>query len=314
MTGDNYAQGKRDYTDKTIKDTAPATDLAKKYDGYKYSIAPLKQTNETIMVFQKSYKTGSCLHDTLRMEEGDDECTCGAIDVDGNRVGTEGGGWKGAGSEFWGTDGKEGMKGNNKGRFPSQTYCDSKVAEVLDEQSGVKKSSGNRNGKQDKYEMNNPVNIGGGYHTDYNDTGGCSKILHKCDFEKEEHDLYHYVPKVGKKERSAGCEDKEDKEFKSDVPVPQRKERPFYSNKNNHPTVKPIALNEKILKLFKTPNKQRTLIPFVGSGSEIIGAIKAGYEDIEGCEINQEYIDIANARIKYWKKKFEEEDRQNTLL
>jgi DNA modification methylase len=32
--------------------------------------------------------------------------------------------------------------------------------------------------------------------------------------------------------------------------------------KNNHPTVKPISLNEKILKLFKTPNSQRILYPF----------------------------------------------------
>ena len=32
--------------------TTPSTDLAKKYEGYKYSISPLKQTCETIMVFQ----------------------------------------------------------------------------------------------------------------------------------------------------------------------------------------------------------------------------------------------------------------------
>jgi DNA modification methylase len=74
---------------------------------------------------------------------------------------------------------------------------------------------------------------------------------------------------------------------------------------NNHPTLKPIALTEKILKLFKTPNKQRILIPFAGSGSEIIGAIKVGFEDIEGCEINEEYCQIAEARIKYWKKEKE---------
>ena len=53
--------------------TAPTTDLAKKYNGMKYSIAPLKQTNETIMVFQKPYKTGSCLHDVIAMENGDEQ-------------------------------------------------------------------------------------------------------------------------------------------------------------------------------------------------------------------------------------------------
>jgi site-specific DNA-methyltransferase (adenine-specific) len=67
----------------------PSTPLAKKYSGYKYSIAPLKQTNETIMIFQRPYKTGSCLHDTLAVENGLDFITCGALDIDGNRVGTE---------------------------------------------------------------------------------------------------------------------------------------------------------------------------------------------------------------------------------
>ena len=50
--------------------TSPSTDLAKKYNGYKYSVAPLKQTCETIMVFSKPKLTGSVLHDTLKMEDG----------------------------------------------------------------------------------------------------------------------------------------------------------------------------------------------------------------------------------------------------
>jgi len=50
--------------------TAPATELAKKYEGYKYSISPLKQTNETILIFCKPTQTGSILHDTLLMEKG----------------------------------------------------------------------------------------------------------------------------------------------------------------------------------------------------------------------------------------------------
>jgi len=50
--------------------TKPTTDLAKKYNGYKYSISPLKQTCETIMVFSKPKLTGSVLHDTLKMEDG----------------------------------------------------------------------------------------------------------------------------------------------------------------------------------------------------------------------------------------------------
>lgn len=66
--------------------TKPSSPLAQKYDGFKYSIAPLKQCCETIMVFQKPYKTGSCLHDTLAYENGDKECCCGALNIDGSRV------------------------------------------------------------------------------------------------------------------------------------------------------------------------------------------------------------------------------------
>jgi hypothetical protein len=44
------------------------TELSKKYDGYKYSISPLKQTCEEIIVFQKPYKK-SCLDDVLELEK-----------------------------------------------------------------------------------------------------------------------------------------------------------------------------------------------------------------------------------------------------
>jgi DNA modification methylase len=72
--------------------------------------------------------------------------------------------------------------------------------------------------------------------------------------------------------------------------------------KNNHPTLKPIELNYRILKLFKLPTDQKICYPFAGSGSEIIGGIKAGFENWVGCEINAEYVAIANARINYWKE------------
>ena len=64
---------------------------------------------------------------------------------------------------------------------------------------------------------------------------------------------------------------------------------------------KPISLNEKILKLFKTPNEQKILFPFAGVFSEVIGGYKAGFKNFAGCEINPEYIKIGEARFEYWK-------------
>ncbi len=183
----------------------------------------------------------------------------------------------------------------------------SNAAEVLDRQSGLlKQSTRTYNDKgEDTSWFATPQN-----KVVKGDTGGCSKILHKCDFEENEHDLYFYNPKVSKSERNAGCDDMEDLVFESNVPIPQRKERPFNSIKNNHPTLKPIKLNERILKLFKTPNDDKIVYPFAGAGSEIIGGIKAGFNNWIACEINQEYVDIANARIEHWSKEFNEENKQ----
>lgn len=77
--------------------------------------------------------------------------------------------------------------------------------------------------------------------------------------------------------------------------------------KNNHPTLKPINLNFRITQLFKLPiDDQKLYVPFAGTFSEIIGAVKAGYnsDNIYGCEMNKDYIDIGQARLEYWQKEF----------
>ena len=354
--------------------TAPSTDLAKKYEGYKYSISPLKQTCETIMVFKKPNKTGSVLHDTLAMENGDDTITCSALNIDGNRVGYDmndtnpatnpryrfENGYKipEKGQKSNGTSDFTSSKNdiNLDGRYPSQTFVDSQVAERLDLQSGLSKGGNGLGGGKggiwskgnsvpvsrgyddiggcskilhkcdyekidfdligrypaqtfidsqvaEKLDLQSGLNVGqkgattgkepsankkGRLYNDYsgygkpseprNDFGGCSKILHKCDYEKTDFDLFIYNPKVSKQERNKGV------------------------SENNHPTLKPIELNKKILKLFKTPNEQVIIYPFAGSGSEIIGGHKANFRNWFACEINDNYTKIANRRIEYFKE------------
>ena len=303
--------------------TYPTHDLAKKYEGYKYSIAPLKQTCETIMIFQKPYLTGSCLHDTLAYENGDDTCACFAWNIDGGRVpmSENDKDMLDAKSSKNPTDnynGKDHQKygdfalniatpPNEQGRYPSQTFCDSEVAERLDEQSGVSKGSDvprTRNKTSDSFGMPNDNT------PEYSDTGGCSKILHKCDYENGEMDLYVYAPKVSKSERNAGCEELDDKHFQmrpfaeegSDMSVITNRLN-SKSGKNNHPTLKPISLSYRVLTLFKTPNPQRIVYPFAGVQSEVIGGYKAGFTDYSGCELNAEYVDIGKVRFQHWKDK-----------
>jgi hypothetical protein len=296
----------------------PSTDLAKKYNGYKYSISPLKQTCETIMVFKKPNKTGSVLHDTLAMENGDTTITCSALNIDGNRVApyNENDTYdiRHYQSEdcFQNTKPKETqflIKPQPDGRYPAQTFIDSQVAEKLDLQSGVSKS-GVGSFEAKKYADNNTAtNFTRGDFNGFGDIGGCSKILHKCDYEKIDFDLFIYEPKVDSGERNNGLDDTEDKVFNrmredKGEPTGLNKEGRFAPTiaKNNHPTLKPIDLNCKILKLFKTPNEQRICYPFAGSGSEIIGGLKANFQNWSACEINADYVEIANSRIKHYKE------------
>ena len=319
---------------KEVTERNPQTDLAKKYEGYKYSISPLKQTCETIMIFQKPYKTGSCLHDTLAYENGDETCACFAWNIDGGRVPTDDiinptttPDFKDVGrisKEVIGIDKlsfgqvndakRISYEQNLQGRYPSQTFCDNGTAERLDEQSGLSKSAGGRIGNKDGAYSKLGVS---GFTTSFEkgdggfgDVGGCSKILHKCDYENGEMDLYVYAPKVSKNERNAGCDELDDKHFQmrpfaeegSDMSVMKNRMN-SKSGKNNHPTLKPISLSYRILTLFKTPNPQKIVYPFAGVQSEVIGGYKAGFEDFSGCELNAEYVDIGNVRFEHWKDK-----------
>ena len=67
-------------------------------------------------------------------------------------------------------------------------------------------------------------------------------------------------------------------------------------SKNNHPTVKPIALMEYLIKMV-TRTGGIVLDPFIGSGTTGIAAIRSGNKFV-GCEQSEEYCQIANHRIQ----------------
>lgn len=70
--------------------------------------------------------------------------------------------------------------------------------------------------------------------------------------------------------------------------------------KNHHPTVKPLALMEYLIKLIMPPKDGILLDPFAGSGTTILAAKNLGFNAI-GIEKNLEYYNIAVERIKYQK-------------
>ncbi len=66
--------------------------------------------------------------------------------------------------------------------------------------------------------------------------------------------------------------------------------------KNSHPTVKPTELMRYLCRLV-TPQGGVVLDPFMGSGSTGKAAIMSGFKFV-GIELNEEYFEIACARVE----------------
>ena len=77
------------------------------------------------------------------------------------------------------------------------------------------------------------------------------------------------------------------------VSKPNKKEKKEY---NTHLSVKPISLISHLIKLF-TKKQAIILDPFIGSGTTAIACIESNRNYI-GYDINKEYIDITERRIK----------------
>src|ERR1700721_1094985 len=79
------------------------------------------------------------------------------------------------------------------------------------------------------------------------------------------------------------------------------RERNAGVNKNPHPCLKPISLTKYFATLILPPagKKRKLLIPFSGAGSEMIGALLAGWDSVVGIEKCAQYAKISKARIKH---------------
>lgn len=73
--------------------------------------------------------------------------------------------------------------------------------------------------------------------------------------------------------------------------------------RNFHPCLKPMDLCRYLASLILPPKRdtsRRILTPFSGSGSEMIGALMAGWDEAVGIEMSDEYCKVAEARISHW--------------
>lgn len=145
----------------------------------------------------------------------------------------------------------------------------------------------------------------------YGDEGTAARYFHNADWVYEIQERLRLEPPVRYQAKPSTAEKETGLESFPNV-VKQRvnpgglENDPRFANvpaKNNHATVKPIAMAIWMARLLAPPPifERRLLVPFCGSGSEIIGAVLSGcWEKIVGVELLPEYAEIARARVNFW--------------
>jgi DNA modification methylase len=227
----------------------------------------LKPSVEPICVARKPLSEKSVALNVLKWGTG-------GINIDGCRVGSDGGTMKvdinkDSNTLFEGGRHNSGkVEELNEGRFPANIILECICDEVI---------------KGEK----------GDIHT--NPMCPC----YMMDEQSDKASRFFYQAKVSKSERNMGLEDFDDKVIEGrDAGQDERsvayKKRPT-PTKNTHPTVKPVSLMAYLCRLVTPPNGI-VLDPFMGSGSTGIAAQLEGFRFC-GMEMDEDYFKIASARI-----------------
>jgi len=124
---------------------------------------------------------------------------------------------------------------------------------------------------------------------------------------------YFYCAKASKRDRDEGCDEFESKRHsdrnKDDgVGGDNPRNRTNKSRQNFHPTVKPTDLMRYLVRMVTPPNGT-VLDPFTGSGSTGKACMIEGF-DFVGCELSDEYAEIAKSRIEYAKNDVIEDEQK----
>lgn len=242
-------------------------DNLKTWEGYSTALCPAW---EPIVVAQKP-RRGSFVRNALQFG-------CGGLNIDGCRIGSTGGTKRSHQAPYprhehgredrsnWCRSGHR-IETINQGRWAKNVILDQEAAVQLDRQSGLSRST---RGKRRLAGSN--VGNGKTMHTfrsrgdaveGYDDEGGASRFFFKA--------------KASRKERKG----------------------------NDHPTVKPLALCEYLARLILPPQRKiprRLIVPFSGSGSEMIGALMAGWDHVTGIERDPHYVEVARQRLAEYSK------------
>lgn len=254
---------------------AAVTDEAKAWEGHRYGLQALKPSLEPIVVFQRPYK-GSPLDSIV-------STGAGALNIDGARIGDRG------------------DEPQRQGKI-ERTYIYGDSLEK--DRSGV---------YEDGRWPANLVTIGVDQPSDFFYNADWS---HEIQERLDNADPVKYEAKADPRERERGLAKRDLKtleELSGGGGFAHEYQTAYQARKtprrNTHPTVKPIALIEHLATLLLPPEQyapnRRILVPFAGSGSEMIGCMFAGWDMVLGIEKEREYIDIAKLRLAYYAAKIE---------
>jgi hypothetical protein len=191
---------------------------------------------------------------------------------------------------------------------------------LLDEQSGNRPGMSGGGVHRDGY--------GGGMfggidsaHTARGDSGGASRFFATFQATKDELSAasFRFVSKASRGERELGCEhlparkghEVVDRDEGSAGLGPRAGAgRTADEVRNYGPCVKPIELTRWLATLVLPPPRRngqprRLLVPYCGTGSEMIGALRAGWEEVVGIQRvaddeERGYVAIAKARLTRW--------------
>ena len=268
-----------------IVETTATTPEAQKWQGWGTALKP---AFEPVVVARKPL-IGTVAENVLAHGTG-------ALNIDGTRIGTEGG-CAGAGAGAGARVFSDGLNGtfakpvDGLGRWPSNVMLDEFTAGLVDEQSGVRpagafpKSANVASGEH--YE--------GGWKAVQNeqritmDTGGASRFF--------------YIAKASKRDRNEGLDELEAKQcgqtygLTNGTNNPQQTPHKHEPKQNFHPTVKPTDLMRQLVRLV-TPPGGLVLDPFTGSGSTGKAAILEGFEFV-GVELTEDYLPIIEGRLSH---------------
>jgi DNA modification methylase len=249
--------------------TAPATDDAKKWEGWGTALKPAV---ELICLARKPLSEKTVAANVLKWGTG-------AINIDATRVPIDpeadasqlrtmhrGQRTEDTSGQTWGTN-KNGADQpevvSSKGRWPANCLHDGspEVVEGFPDRKTTWVSSTHKNNRGGEFlgELGHPGEQG------LNDSGSAARFF--------------YCAKSSKGERNKG--------------LPE-------GMVNSHATVKPIELMKWLCRLV-TPPGGTICDPFTGSGTTGCAATMEGF-DFLGIELDDHYCNIARARIDYWSK------------